>query len=133
MRLNYKRTICVGFAFFLINAFWQAYDNSIPILLIDKYGMSQTVSGIIMAIDNILALFVLPLFGTLSDRTQTKMGRRTPFILGGTVVAVISFVLLPFPGKCGKISIGCGSGRAAKKNKKFFRKNEQNGIPRASV
>ncbi len=99
MRLNYKRTICVGFAFFLINAFWQAYDNSIPILLIDKYGMSQTVSGIIMAIDNILALFMLPLFGTLSDRTQTKMGRRTPFILGGTVVAVISFVLLPFPGK----------------------------------
>ncbi len=99
MRLNYKRTICVGFAFFLINAFWQAYDNSIPILLIDKYGMSQTASGFIMAIDNILALFMLPLFGTLSDRTQTRMGRRTPFILGGTIVAVISFVLLPFPGK----------------------------------
>lgn len=99
MKLNYKRTICVGFAFFLINAFWQAYDNSIPILLIDKYGMSQTVSGFIMAIDNILALFMLPLFGTLSDRTQTRMGRRTPFILGGTIVAVISFVLLPFPGK----------------------------------
>lgn len=99
MKLNYKRTICVGFAFFLISAFWQAYDNSIPILLIDKYGMSQTVSGFIMAIDNILALFMLPLFGTLSDRTQTKMGRRTPFILGGTIVAVISFVLLPFPGK----------------------------------
>lgn len=99
MKLNYIRTICVGFAFFLICSFWQAYDNSIPILLISKYGMSQTVSGFIMAIDNILALFMLPFFGSLSDRTQTKMGRRTPFILGGTVVAVISFVLLPFPGR----------------------------------
>ena len=99
MKLNYRRTICVGFAFFLICAFWQAYDNSVPILLINKYGMSQTVSGFIMAIDNILALFMLPLFGSLSDRTQTKLGRRTPFILVGTIVAVISFVLLPYPGK----------------------------------
>ena len=55
MKLNYKRTICVGFAFFLICAFWQAYDNSIPMLLIHKFHMSQTASGAIMALDNVLA------------------------------------------------------------------------------
>ncbi len=98
MKLNYKRTICVGFAFFLICAFWQAYDNSIPILLINKFGLSQTSSGFVMAIDNILALFMLPLFGSLSDKSRNKMGRRTPFILFGTIAAVVSFVLLPFPG-----------------------------------
>ena len=59
MKLNYKRTILVGFAFFLICAFWQAYDNTIPLILTNKFGMSQTWSGVIMALDNILALFLL--------------------------------------------------------------------------
>ena len=63
MKLNYKRTICVGFAFFLICAFWQAYDNTVPLILTNKFGMSQTWSGVIMAMDNVLALFLLPLLG----------------------------------------------------------------------
>ena len=92
MKLNYKRTILAGFAFFLISAFWQAYDTTIPLILTNKFGLSQTWSGIIMALDNILALFMLPLFGTLSDKTKTKLGRRTPFILIGTIVAVVTFI-----------------------------------------
>ena len=91
MKLNYKRTIYVGFAFFLICAFWQAYDNTVPLILTNKFGMSQTASGIIMALDNILALFMLPLFGAISDRHKGKMGRRTPFILIGTIVATAAF------------------------------------------
>ena len=63
MKLNYKRIILVGFAFFLIQAFWQAYDNTIPMILTNKFGMSQAWSGAIMALDNVLALFMLPLFG----------------------------------------------------------------------
>ena len=63
MKLNYKRTIFVGFAFFLICAFWQAYDNTVPLILTNKFGMSQTWSGVIMAMDNVLALFLLPLLG----------------------------------------------------------------------
>lgn len=94
MKLNYKRTVCVGFAFFLICAFWQAYDNAIPLILTNKFGMPQTWSGIIMALDNILALFMLPLFGAISDRHNGKLGRRTPFILIGTIVAAVAFVLL---------------------------------------
>ena len=89
MKLNYKRTIFVGFAFFLICAFWQAYDNTIPLILTNKFGLSQTASGVIMALDNVLALFMLPLFGAISDKHKGKMGRRTPFILIGTIVAII--------------------------------------------
>jgi len=94
MKLNYFRTICVGFAFFLICAFWQAYDNTIPLILTNKFGMSQTWSGLIMALDNVLALFMLPLFGAISDKCTHKLGRRTPFILIGTIAAALSFVAL---------------------------------------
>ncbi len=92
MKLNYKRTILVGFAFFLISAFWQAYDSTIPVTLANKFGMSDGASGIIMALDNVLAVFMLPLFGALSDKVNTKYGKRTPFIVIGTVIAVISLM-----------------------------------------
>ena len=96
MKLNYKRTIFVGLAFFLICTFWQAYDTIIPKILTDKYGMSQAGSGVIMALDNVLALFMLPLFGALSDKCTHKRGRRTPFILIGTVVAAAALLCLSF-------------------------------------
>jgi len=96
MKLNYKRTILVGFAFFLISAFWQAYDNTIPLILTNKFGMSQAWSGIIMAMDNVLALFLLPLFGAISDKHQGKRGRRTPFIVVGTVMATVALIALSF-------------------------------------
>ena len=92
MKLNYKRTILVGFAFFLICLFWQAYDNIVPLILTNKFGMSQTWSGVIMALDNILALFLLPVFGALSDKVKTKSGRRTPFIMIGTILAAVLFI-----------------------------------------
>ena len=96
MKLSYKRTLLVGFAFFLICAFWQAYDNLIPKILTDKFGMSQANSGIIMALDNILALFMLPLFGAISDKCKSSLGRRTPFILAGTLAAAVLLIALSF-------------------------------------
>ena len=97
MKLNTKRTILVGFAFFLISAFWQAYDATIPVILTNKYGMSQTWSGVIMALDNILAVFMLPLFGTLSDKCLgNRFGKRTPFITIGTIIAAVALVGLSF-------------------------------------
>ncbi len=95
MKLNYKKVIFTGFAFFLICAFWQAYDNVIPLILTNKFGMNQTWSGVIMALDNLFALFLLPLFGALSDKTNTKFGRRTPYIFIGTICAVLVFIFLP--------------------------------------
>ena len=94
MKLNSKRTILVGFAFFLICAFWQVYDVTIAMTLTSKFGLSQTASGVVMALDNILALFMLPLFGSISDRCKSKSGRRTPFIRTGTVLAVVFLLVL---------------------------------------
>ncbi len=96
MKLNYKRTIFVGFAFFLISAFWQGYDTIIPKILTDKFGMSQSWSGAIMGLDNVLALFMLPLFGMFSDKCKSPRGRRTPFIVTGALIATAFLVLLSF-------------------------------------
>ena len=96
MKLNYKRTLLVGMAFFLISAFWQAYDAIVPLILTNHFGLPQTASGAVMSIDNILAVFMLPIFGALSDKVNTRFGKRTPFILIGSVVAMVSFVALTF-------------------------------------
>ncbi len=97
MKLNYKRTILVGFAFFLIMAFWQAYDAIVPLMLVNKFGLNQFWSGVIMALDNLLALFMLPLFGALSDKTKpNKYGKRKIYIMVGTICAVVCFLGLTF-------------------------------------
>ena len=95
MKLNYKRTVLIGLAFMSISAFWQMYDNEIPKILKNTFGMGETLTGAIMAIDNILALFLLPIFGSLSDKVNTKIGRRMPFILIGTALTCALLVILP--------------------------------------
>ena len=94
MKLNYKRTILVGFAFFLISAFWQAYDAIVPLALNYQYGLPHTISGVVMSLDNVLAVFMLPIFGALSDKVMTRFGKRTPFVVIGTLAAVLSFIVL---------------------------------------
>ena len=94
MKLDYKRTVLVGFAFLLISAFWQAYDAIIPLILTNRFGLLQSVSGAIMSVDNVLAVFLLPLFGAISDKHRGRFGRRTPFVLFGTVAAVVAFAVL---------------------------------------
>lgn len=94
MKLNTKRTVLIGLAFMSILAFWQFYDQVIPHLLENVFGLRTLTTNAIMAVDNVLALFMLPLFGALSDRTHTPLGRRTPYILFGTVGAVTLLLLL---------------------------------------
>lgn len=95
MKLNNKRTILVGLAFLSICSFWQMYDNLVPLILKQTFQLDESLTGIIMAADNILALFLLPLFGALSDKTHTRLGSRTPYIIGGTAGAAILMNLLP--------------------------------------
>lgn len=95
MKLNYRRTFLIGLAFLSICAFWQMYDNIIPLILQNTFGIGETITGAIMAADNVLALFLLPVFGAISDRVDTKFGKRMPFIAGGTVLAVIFLMILP--------------------------------------
>lgn len=115
LKLNYKRTALIGFAFFGILLLWQVYDSWCPTFLTDifarrMYGLSsaelkagdpakilnvQWIVGIIMACDNLAALILLPVFGNLSDRTVTPIGKRMPYILTGTFVAAITFPFIP--------------------------------------
>ena len=99
MKLNYKRTLLIGLAFLSISAFWQMYDNIIPLILKNTFHMKETMTGVIMAGDNVLALFLLPIFGALSDKVNTKIGKRMPFILAGTTLAVTLLMVLPYADK----------------------------------
>jgi Na+/melibiose symporter-like transporter len=99
MKLNYKRTILIGLAFLSITAFWQFYDNEIPRILKYTFGLGETATGAIMALDNVFALFLLPLFGIISDRTNSRKGKRMPFITTGTAVAIALFLILMFGAK----------------------------------
>jgi len=96
MKLNYKRTVLIGLAFMSISAFWQMYDNEISKMLQYTFGIGETVVGVIMSLDNILALFLLPIFGSLSDKVNTKHGKRMPFIIVGTILAITFLMILPF-------------------------------------
>ena len=115
LKLNYKRTFLIGFAFFGILLLWQVYDSWCPTFLTDifarrMYGISsaelkagepekilnvQWLVGIIMACDNLAALILLPIFGNLSDKTSTPIGKRMPYILTGTFVAAVAFPFIP--------------------------------------
>lgn len=105
MKLNTKRTVLVGLAFMSICAFWQVYDGIIPLILKYTFGIGDTASGVIMALDNVLALFMLPLFGVLSDKTNTRIGRRMPYIVGGSIGAVACLLLIPLANKIHSLAL----------------------------
>ncbi|MBQ2278543.1 MAG: MFS transporter, partial [Clostridia bacterium] len=93
--MNYKRTICIGIAFLWITAFWQVYDNIVPLILKNSFALEETASGIIMAADNVIAVVLLPFFGAWSDRVNTRFGKRMPFIVVGTLLSVLFMMLVP--------------------------------------
>lgn len=95
MKMNTKRTFLVGLAFMSICAFWQLYDNVVPLMLKNTFNMPDSIAGVIMALDNVIALFLLPLLGALSDKKDTKIGKRMPFIIVGTILAVIFMTFIP--------------------------------------
>ena len=96
MKLDYRKTALVGLAFMTISAFWQLYNNEVPLMLENLIGNNQFLINIIMSLDNILALFLLPFFGSLSDKTHTGLGKRMPFIVVGISVSVVFMLLMPF-------------------------------------
>lgn len=96
MKLNVKKVFYVGLAFLMISMFWQTYDAIVTKILIDKFGLNQMWSGTVMALDNLLALILIPVFGAMSDRSNHKKGRRTPFIIVGTVIAAFAFMALTY-------------------------------------
>ena len=95
LRLDYKRTILVGFAFFGIMCFWEVYDYIMPLILNTRFGLNSWQYGLIMGLDNLLAIFLLPLFGSISDKSvNARMGRRTKFIFWGSIAAAAALIIL---------------------------------------
>ena len=95
MKLNVKRTVLVGLAFMTISGFWQLYDFMVPLILKDVFNISDSISGVVMSLDNVLALVLMPTFGSISDKVETKFGKRMPFIVIGTMLTSVSLLLLP--------------------------------------
>ncbi|MCD8130663.1 MAG: MFS transporter [Lachnospiraceae bacterium] len=108
-KLNYRRTVFIGLAFMSISAFWQMYDNIIPLILTNSFGIGDTLTGAVMAMDNVLALVLLPFFGAMSDRVDTRIGKRTPFILTGTFLAVIFLMILPLADRMQNFALFIGA------------------------
>ncbi len=103
MKLNTKRTLLVGIAFMSISSFWQLYDFVIPLITKNEFMLSESMTGVVMALDNILALVMLPIFGIISDKTITKYGRRMPFIVIGTILTIIGMLMLPYTATQGNL------------------------------
>ena len=112
LKLSVKRTMIIGFAFFGILLLWQVYDSWCPTFLSEAFRSTiaaqrgvpkeavadtevQYLVGIIMALDNLAALILMPIFGRLSDKTRTPLGKRMPYILVGTFVCAVAFPFIP--------------------------------------
>ncbi len=108
-KLNYGRTFLIGLAFMSISSFWQVYDNIIPLIMKNTFGLGETITGVVMALDNVLALILLPVFGSISDKVDTKLGKRTPFIVVGTVLAVTFMLILPFADRAENLPLFIGA------------------------
>lgn len=95
MKLNYKQTFLIGFGFFASSVAWAMYNTYVPKLL-EQYLASTLLIGAVMTVDNIFGVIFQPLFGAISDKTQTRFGRRMPYILIGLPVCAVAFSLIPF-------------------------------------
>ncbi len=108
-KLNYGRTLLIGLAFMSICSFWQIYDTIIPLMLKESFGLGETVTGAIMALDNVLAVFLLPVIGSISDKIDTKLGKRTPFIIAGTALAIVFMLFIPIADQAKNLPLFVGA------------------------
>ena len=95
MKFNIGKTFLLGFGFFGVSVVWSVYNAFVPIFLEDRFLMAAGFIGFFMTLDNIAALLIQPAVGSWSDRIQTRIGRRMPFIIVGAPLAALSFILLP--------------------------------------
>lgn len=99
-KLNYLHTAFTGFGFMAVQVAWIIYNARVPLILrenptIANLAWSGTAVGIIMVIDNIFGVVFQPLFGRISDRTHTRFGKRTPFLMYGIPLCALLFIFIP--------------------------------------
>lgn len=94
-RLNYKQTFLIGFGFLASSLAWAIYNSQVPLILSERFLLSNTLIGTIMTIDNFFGVIFQPLIGAWSDNTRTRIGRRMPWIAIGLPICAILFSLVP--------------------------------------
>lgn len=104
-KLDIRAVALASLPFMGMISFWQVYDGIVPKMLTNTFGLSNSLTGAIMAVDNVFGLFLLPVFGVLSDRCASKLGRRTPFILGGSAVAALAVPLIAIANNMGSLPL----------------------------
>lgn len=92
-KLNYKKVFLLGIGFFAISVTWSIYNAFVPKIL-SNFITSTTIIGFIMTIDNYFALFLQPAVGIMSDKVDTRYGKRMPFIMIGMPLSVVFIVLV---------------------------------------
>src|SRR5690554_3715838 len=95
MKMNYKNVVKVSIGFSIVMLFWYGYDFVVPLLLDNIFGLPDHLRGLVMGFDNLLSIMLIPLFGRLSDKTNTRFGKRKPFVFVGTIMAVLLMVFVP--------------------------------------
>ncbi len=112
LKLDVFKTLLIGFGFFGTSVMWKLYNDYVPIFLqagnpifdanlttiTNGFGLGTALTGFIMTLDNIVALFLLPLVGILSDRIWLPKlgGRRKPFIVTFAPISIAAFILIPY-------------------------------------
>jgi len=99
LEFSQRKTFLLGFGFLGVSMIWAMYNAYLPVFLKETFHLSSFIVGAIMTIDNIFAILLLPFLGALSDSTNTKIGKRRPYILVGAPLAMIFFILIPFANK----------------------------------
>jgi len=94
MKLDYKKTLLLGFGFLGISLIWSIYNSYMPIFL-REYRLPLWLVGLVMTFDNIAGITIQPYVGFLSDRTRTRFGRRMPYLMVGAPIAAVFFALIP--------------------------------------
>ena len=92
-KINYSKTLELGFGFFAISLTWSIYNAFMPKIL-SNFIASTTLIGIIMTIDNYAAFIIQPTVGTMSDNINTRFGKRMPFVIIGMPLATIFLICI---------------------------------------
>jgi len=99
LEFSQSKTFLLGFGFLGVSMIWAMYNAYLPVFLKETFQLPFSVVGAIMTIDNVFAIMLLPFLGALSDSTNTRIGKRRPYILVGAPLAMIFFILIPFANK----------------------------------
>jgi MFS family permease len=97
---------------------WAAFFGPIQVLLAQQAAAlapdhKEAVFGLVTGLGAAVSLVANPLFGALSDRTTSRLGRRRPWIAGGALAGAASLLLLAWAPNVAVMAVGWCLAQAA--------------------